>query len=158
MERITTGLHRGKTHTMRCSWKTGRADRKQVCDNGRGPSYYPPTPNIRTMSQNSYPVAPRSYQSIFDSALEAYKKKTGKDLTSDPLLHSLETCNSPDAVLAILRAQILEPGQSQSSRNKLTMWLDPTVKVLNAVTATTGGFVGLVSLKEFEMSRPGSAV
>ncbi|KAH9986506.1 hypothetical protein BJV77DRAFT_1070932 [Russula vinacea] len=95
------------------------------------------------MSQNSPSVASRSYQSIFDSALEAYKKKTGKDLTSDPLLPSLETCNSPDAVLAILRAQILEPGQPQSSRNKLTMWLDPIVNVLNAVTATTGGFVGL---------------
>jgi hypothetical protein len=29
------------------------------------------------------------------------------------------------------------------------MWLDPTVNVLNAISATTGGFVGIVSLKEF---------
>jgi hypothetical protein len=111
------------------------------------------------MSQTSPSAASRSnYQAVFDNALEAYKKKTGKDLTSDPLLHSLETCNSPDAVLAILQAQILEPGQPQSSRNKLTTWLDPTVKVLNAFSSTIGGFVGLVSLKEFELIRLGSVV
>jgi hypothetical protein len=99
------------------------------------------------MSQTSPPAASRSnYQAIFDSALEAYVKKTGKDLTSDPLLHRLEACNSPDAVLTILRAQILEPGQPQSSCNRLTMWLDPTVNVLNAFSATVGALVGQVSL------------
>jgi hypothetical protein len=117
-----------------------------------GPSYYP-------MSQASPPVTSRSnYRAIFDGALEAYKKKTGNDLVSNPLFHSIETCNSPDAVLAILQAQILEPGQSQNSRNKLTTWLDPTVNVLNTFSATIGGFVGLVSLKEYEMTRPESAV
>jgi hypothetical protein len=96
-----------------------------------------------------------NHQVIFDNALEAYKKKTGKDLTSDPLLRSIENCNSPDAVLAILRAQILEPGQPQSSHNRLTTWLDPTVNVLNAFSAPIGGLVGQVSL---EVTRPGSAV
>ena len=100
------------------------------------------------MSQNSPSVTSR-YRAIFDSALEAYKKKTGNDLISDPLFHSIETCNSPDAVLAILQAQILKPGQPQSSGsgNKLTTWLDPTVNVLNTFSATIGGFVGLVSFK-----------
>ena len=97
----------------------------------------------------SLEAASRSnYQSIFDSALERYKGKTGKDLTKDPLLRSLETCNSPDAVLAVLRAQLLGPGQSQSSDDKLTTWLDPTVNVINAFSATIGGGVGLVSLIE----------
>jgi hypothetical protein len=108
------------------------------------------------MSQIPLSAASRyNYQAIFDSALEAYKMKTGKDLTSDPLLHNIENCNSPDAVLAILRAQILEPGKPQSSRNRLTTWLDPTVNVLNVFSATIGGLVGLVSL---EVTRPGSAV
>ena len=96
-----------------------------------------------------------NYQAIFDSALEAYKKKTGKDLTSDPLLRSIENCNSPDAVLAILRAQIPESGQPRSSHNRLITWLDPTVNVLNVFSATIGGLVGLVSPK---VTRPGSAV
>jgi hypothetical protein len=108
------------------------------------------------MSQIPPSAASRfNYQAIFDSALEAYKKKIGKDLTSDPLLRSIENCNSPDAVLAILRAQILEPGQSQRSYNGLTTWLDPTINVLNAFSATIGGLVGLVS---FDVIRPGSAV
>ena len=102
------------------------------------------------MSQTPTPVASCSnYQAIFDSALRAYKKKTGKDLTSDPLLHSLENCNSPDAVIELLGAQILEPGQPQSSGNKFTAWLDPTVNVLNSFSEIIGGFVGLVSLDGF---------
>jgi hypothetical protein len=110
------------------------------------------------MSQTPTSVSSASnYQAIFDNALEAYKKKTGKDLTADPLLHSLETCNSPDAILSLLREQILEPGQPQSSGNKFTTWLDPTVKVLNAFSGT-GGFVGLVSLKLFEVIYPRFAV
>jgi hypothetical protein len=123
------------------------------------PSAFLHSPNEGTMSQASPSVASRSnYQAIFDNALEAYKKKTGKDLTLDPLLHSLQNCNSPEAVLTLLRAQIIEPGQPQSSRNKLTTWLDPTVNVLNAFSANIGGFVGLVSLKVFEVTRPGSVV
>jgi hypothetical protein len=104
------------------------------------------------MPQTSLEAASRSnYQSIFDSALEAYKKKTGKDLTKDPLLRSIETCNSSDAVLTILRAQILGPGQSQSSRDKMTTWLNPTVNVINALSATIGGGVGLVSPTRIEV-------
>ena len=95
------------------------------------------------MSQTS-----ADYQTIFDSALEVYKRKTGKDLTSHPLLRSFETCNSPDAVLAVLQAQILGPGQSQNSVDKLLAWLNPTITVLNAFSATVGGGVGLVSLHE----------
>ncbi|KAF8469866.1 hypothetical protein DFH94DRAFT_847734 [Russula ochroleuca] len=96
------------------------------------------------MSQTSPEAASRyNYQFIFDSALEAYERKTGKDLTKDPLLRSLETCSSPDAVLTLLRAQILGPGPSQSSGDKLTAWLIPTVNVINAFSATIGPGVSL---------------
>ncbi|KAF8471649.1 hypothetical protein DFH94DRAFT_684800 [Russula ochroleuca] len=84
-----------------------------------------------------------NYQAIFDSALEVYKKKTGKDLTSHPLLRSFETCHSPDAVLAVLHAQTFGPGKPQSSGDKLLAWLNPTINVLNAFSATIGGGVSL---------------
>jgi hypothetical protein len=101
------------------------------------------------MSQTSPEAASHSnYQAIFDGALEGYKKKTGKDLTSDPLLGRLESCDSPDGILAILRAQILVPGQSQSSGDKLLTWLNPTINVLSAFSETIGGGVSLVSLKD----------
>jgi hypothetical protein len=103
-------------------------------------------------------TSPSNYQSIFDSALEAYEKKTGKDLTKDPLLRSLETCNSPDAVLTILRAQILGPGQPHSSSDKFTTWLNPTVNVINAFSLTIGGGVGLVSPTKIEVISPRSAL
>jgi hypothetical protein len=107
------------------------------------------------MPQTPLEAASRSnYKSIFESALERYERKTGKDLTKDPLLHSLKTCNSPDAVLTLLRAQILGPGQSQSSSDKLTKWLNPTVNVINAFSATIGGAVGLVSLKKIDVISP----
>ena len=107
------------------------------------PSSFRNLPMTSTMSQTS-----ANYQAIFDSALEVYKRKTGKDLTSHPLLGSFETCNSLDAVLAVLKAQILGPGQPQSSGDKLLAWLNPTITVLNAFSATVGGGVNLVSLYE----------
>ena len=133
----------------------------EVVNLGRGEDCrrlrFPRIPTIphhrHTMPQTSLEAASRSnYQSIFDSALEAYKKKTGKDLTKDPLLRSIETCQSPDAVLTILRAQILGPGQSQGSSDKLTTWLDPTVNVISAFSAAVGGGVGLVSLTKIEVT------
>ena len=152
-------IHAPATCLRRPNWDGERAERAEnaclrQCFEGALPSS-----NDSTMSQNPPSVASRSnYQAILDNALEAYKRKTGKDLTLDPLLHNLQTCNSPDAVLTLLRAQIMEPGQPQNSRNQLTTWLDPTVNVLSAFSATIGEFVGLVSLKEFELARPGSAL
>jgi hypothetical protein len=99
------------------------------------------------MSPTSPEAASHSnYQVIFDSALEVYKRKTGKDLTSHPLLGSFETCQSPDAILAVFHAQIFGPGQAQSIGDKLLTQLNPTINVLNAFSVTIGGVVGPVSL------------
>ena len=123
-----------------------------------GVAYYPPfllTPTTNNMSKTSPEAASRSnYQSIFDGALESYQRKTGNDLTKDPLLRILETCNSPDEVLAILRRQLVVPGQSHSSSDEFTKWLIPTVKVIHAFTATVGGAVGLVSFSKVEVISP----
>ena len=100
------------------------------------------------MSQTSATTSSRSnYQSIFDNALEVYRKKTGKDLRSHPLLSKLENCGSPDAVLNTLRQEIPGFDQSGSSNDdsKLTKWLDPTIKVLIAFSSTVGDGVSLVS-------------
>ena len=86
------------------------------------------------------------YQLIFNNALSAYKKETGKDLTSDPLLRRLRSCDSPDAVLALLREQIPGFDQPGSSDDRLSNWLDPTVNVLYSFSSTIGGAVGLVSI------------
>jgi hypothetical protein len=94
-----------------------------------------------------------NYQVIFDSALDTYKKKTKKDLRSHPLLPRLQTCNSPDAVLAVLREQIPVFDQSHntsSTNDRLTKWLDPTVDVLYAFSQAIGAGVSLVSKRAFD--------
>jgi hypothetical protein len=104
------------------------------------------------MSQSSSEASPSAnYKSIFDGALHAYKTKTGKDLSSNPLFHRLETCSSPDDIITILRQQIPGPDQSASgsSDGRLTRWLDPTVKVINAFSGTIGGTITLVNITEY---------
>ena len=98
------------------------------------------------MSQNPPGAASSSdYEVIFDNVLKAYKTKTGKDLAKDPLLRRLETCNSPDSVLSLLRQQIPGFDQSESSDERLTNWVSPTVNVLCTFATTIGGVVSLVS-------------
>jgi hypothetical protein len=97
------------------------------------------------MSHSPPEAAPRSkYEEIFDEALEAYKKKTGKDLKSDPMLSTLDACKSPNETLSELRRQIPGFDQSENSDNRLTNWVDPVVNVLYIFAQTIGGAVGLV--------------
>ena len=98
------------------------------------------------MSQT--PTATSSYQVIFDNALEAYNKKTKKELRSHSLLPKLQACNSPDAVLTVLRDQIPAYEQSHSTsgtNDELTNWLNPTINVLYSFSEAIGAGVGLVS-------------
>jgi hypothetical protein len=87
--------------------------------------------------------------SIFNAALEAYKCKTKRDLASHPLLPTLQSCDSPDAILAVLREQIPAFSQSQNGDDALTKWVTPTVNVLYAFSSTLGQGVGLVNIDTF---------
>ena len=99
-----------------------------------------------------------NYQSIFDSALQEYKKKTRKDLSSNPLFHKLQSCDSPDDIITTLRQQIpgFDPSAGGSSDDRLTRWLDPTVKVISAFSATIGSTVALVGPTAYKVLRPES--
>ena len=83
---------------------------------------------------------------IFNAALDSYERKTKKDLTSHPLLSSLQSCGSPEAVLAVLRDQIPAFSQSQNRDDALTKWVTPTVNVLYTFSTTVGLGVGFVSI------------
>ncbi|KAF8487320.1 hypothetical protein DFH94DRAFT_841666, partial [Russula ochroleuca] len=84
-----------------------------------------------------------SFVSIFNAALETYKRKTKNDLASHPLLPSLQSCDSPEATLTVLREQIPTFGQSQNGDDGFTKWVTPTVNVLYAFSSTLGQGVGL---------------
>jgi len=83
--------------------------------------------------------------SIFNAALKTYKKKTGKDITSHPLATEFQSCDSPDAILSVLRRQIPTPDKSQSGDQTFVKCLIPTVNVLYTLSDTLGEGFGLVS-------------
>jgi len=87
------------------------------------------------------------FESIFRTALQAYEKQTKKDITSHPLAAQLQSCDTPNAILSVLQAQVRVFDQSRSADERLTKWLNPTVNVLYAFSATLGQGVGVVSCK-----------
>jgi hypothetical protein len=102
------------------------------------------------MSGSPPEATPRAkYEAMFNEALKAYEKKTGKDLSSDPLLRTLESCTSPKETLSELQRQIPGFDQSENSDNRLTNWVNPVVNVLYHFAQTIGGGVGLVSFGRF---------
>ncbi|KAN0116136.1 hypothetical protein V8E52_006193 [Russula decolorans] len=85
-----------------------------------------------------------NFQLIINNALDAYKKRTKNDLLAHPLAAKLQPCNTPSAILAVLQQQFQGLDQSRSTDDRWTRWLDPTVNVLFALSATLGEGVGLV--------------
>ncbi|KAI9447685.1 hypothetical protein H4582DRAFT_2123996 [Lactarius indigo] len=81
---------------------------------------------------------------VFEKALKAYQKTTKQDLTVHPLTGQLQACDSPTAILTILQGQVDQFTQSRSGHEKLKSWLNPTINVLYAFSATLGEGVGLV--------------
>jgi hypothetical protein len=100
-----------------------------------------------------------NFVSILNAALESYRRKTKKDLVSHPLLPSLQSCESPEGVLAVLREQEVTSAffsQSQicDDEDELTKWVAPTVNVLYSFSGTVGqGVVGLVNIKDISSRR-----
>jgi hypothetical protein len=90
-----------------------------------------------------------NFASIFNAALEKYKRKAKQDLAKHPLLPRLQSCDSSEAILTVLREQAPEFNLSQNSDDALTKWVAPTVNVLYSFSATLGGAVGLVNISIF---------
>ncbi|KAI9434642.1 hypothetical protein H4582DRAFT_2130978, partial [Lactarius indigo] len=81
---------------------------------------------------------------IFEKALKEYKKKTGKEISTHPLAEEINGCSSTEAILTVLQGKANELNQSQTSDERLTKWLTPTVNVLDALSSTLGEGVGTV--------------
>ena len=86
------------------------------------------------------------FASIFNAALESYRRKTKEDLALHPLLPSLQHYDFPEDILSVLREQIPAFDQSQNSDDKILKWVIPTVKVLNAFSNVLGQVVGKVNI------------
>ena len=86
-----------------------------------------------------------NFHLIFHNALNAYKKRTKKDLLAHPLVIQLQDCTSSSAVLALIHKQVQG---LQRDDDRMTIWLDPTVRVLHAFSETVGEGVSLVCLRK----------
>ena len=89
-----------------------------------------------------------SIQLVINNALKAYEKCTKIDLLTHPLVFELQACNSFATILAVLHQQVQGLEQSRSSGDRRTTWLDLTVKVMYAFSATLEGRADLVSLRD----------
>jgi len=69
-------------------------------------NHYPHSPQAIMSSPPSQSTLRSNLDSIFNSALQTYKKKTGKDIASHPLATELQSCDSPNAILVVLRRQV----------------------------------------------------
>ena len=86
------------------------------------------------------------FQVIFDAAVKSYQKQTKKDLIAHPLASQLQSCESTDAIIAVLQDLVHKFDQAHSGDEGLIKWLNPTVNVLFAFSASISGGVSLVSL------------
>ena len=103
-------------------------------------SHTHPTAASSSSSSSSSP----NFQLLINNALDTYKKRTGKDLRTHPLTVELETCDSPDSILAVLQQQFQGLDRSWSTDERWTKWLDPTINVLYTFSNIVGAGVGLV--------------
>ena len=82
------------------------------------------------------------FKSMLDTALAEYKKKTGNDLLAIWLASELQTCESVDSVLDVLRGQAKAFERSDDDE-KLIKWIDPLVNVLFTFSDALGDGVSL---------------
>ena len=82
---------------------------------------------------------------IFEASLKEYETKTEENLLLHPLMAQLQGCNSPAAILKLIRSQAERAEQNTSANDKLTKWLDPIVNVLSASSSVISSRVGVVS-------------
>jgi hypothetical protein len=101
-------------------------------------------------SSSSDPNLPSvQFPEIFETALEEYRKKTEKDIKSDPLFVRLQDCNSSDAVLKVLEEQALAFEQYRSGGRKVQLMkqLKPIVEILSRLFTNDDLKDGVVSVR-----------
>lgn len=96
------------------------------------------------MSPPRPPASSPNFQSIFNNALQAYENRTKLNLLADPLAAQLQFCDSPGAIIAVLRQQVHI--DNLEIVNKLIGWLDPIVNVLHTLSVSLEWDISLVCL------------
>lgn len=102
-----------------------------------------PRPIPQTLPTTEPPSNPSI---IFDAALKAYERRTGRNLIAYPLTTQQQACDSPEAMLTILQSQATHFGSSWVGNERLRTWLGPVVNVMYAFSATLGRGISPVTI------------
>jgi hypothetical protein len=101
------------------------------------------------MSTNNKSAGPSTstdnFTAIFNAASSEYTRVTRRRLDTHPFASQLDACDSPKAVLDLLRTQAQAFSKFRQGDEKLMALLDPTVQILFTFSATLGEGIGLVS-------------
>jgi len=104
----------------------------------------PMSPQKRTLTGSD---SSSNCGSVLNAALEAYEKTTKNKLLNHPFATQLQSRDTPSSMLSVLMDLVQQFEQNRAANERLRTWLDPTVNVLFAFSATLGDSVGLVILK-----------
>jgi hypothetical protein len=85
-------------------------------------------------------------RSLFETALREYEKQAGTNLRDSRIIINLQSCESVEAISAILQEQAQAFHKFRGNDGKLTRWLKRTVHVLHTLSTSSvlGAGVGLV--------------
>jgi hypothetical protein len=95
------------------------------------------------MSQSS---SSPTFQTLFNTALQDYKDKTGTSLIDHPIAKQLETCESVSSITAIIQEQARGFREFRENDGKLMKALNSSVDVLCApsISSALNEAIGLV--------------
>jgi hypothetical protein len=85
-----------------------------------------------------------NFTAIFNAAIDEYQRLTGKRLDTHPFAAQLNTCQNPEAISNIFRAQEQAFNKILKGDERLIEWLDPTIHILSIFSDTLGEGIGLV--------------
>ena len=104
----------------------------------------------------SQPSSSTTLQGLFDAALQDYKDKTGNSLVDDPIAKQLETCESVDSIIAILREQAQSFREFRENDGKLMKVLNSSVDVLcsPSISSALNETIGLIVRRKQLISVP----
>ena len=146
---LTTPLAPLPSESVRQPCKLPPISRASTYPRYQWPNVFVSSPRTIMSAVPSASTSHSNFLSVFNAALQNYKHRTKEDLSSHPLLPSLQSCDTPEAILAVLQEKIPAFSQSQNDDNGLTKWVAPTINVLHSFSATLGGGIGPVGIRVF---------
>ena len=102
-------------------------------------------------SSSQTPESSSHFKSILDAALGEYKSKTGNDLTDHSLAKELQSCESAEAVLDIIRREAKAFVAFRDGEKRLMKWIIPSVQVLHTISEILGHGANAVRINDLRL-------